>query len=145
MRHSQSRRCSGCLFRLFKLFRIPGATRHRRVMTRRARPDDGFLFRFTRWQPLAAGPLGGYKQLRVTCAGCGTQATATVVELAGADWHRSEREYLCGVCSEREMSGRVDVATLGNKSTGHVNTGHPATALVISAASVAPVQEPSHD
>jgi hypothetical protein len=75
-------------------------------MTRRARPDDGFLFRFTRWQPLAPSPRDGYEQYRVTCAGCGTTTTATQVELAGANWHRSEREYLCPACAAREATRR---------------------------------------
>lgn len=73
-------------------------------MTRRTRPDDGFLFRFSRWQPLAPGPLDGYERARVTCAGCETQATATLVELAGADWYRSEHEYLCNACVRKEAA-----------------------------------------
>jgi len=109
-------------------------------MTRRTRPDDGFMFRFTRWQPLAAGPLGGYEQLRPTCADCGTGTTATLVELAGADWHRSDHAYLCGSCSRREMPGRVNEGeAIHNFSDRHMS-GNPATVLVISVASDESVQ-----
>ena len=98
-------------------------------MTRRTRPDHGFLFRFTRWQPLADGPADGHTQMRPTCAGCGTTTTATLLELAGADWHRSDIEYLCGECSLREKPGRVDEGeAIHNFSDRHMS-GNPATSL----------------